>query len=79
MITSIDAIQEFIERALEGTDYVLTTLRVDEDNNLLVEISREGGVWIDDCAKLNRRLVDWLEAKGEPDYSIEVGSSSHES
>ncbi len=55
--------------------YELQTLEVDKDNNILVEIDRLGVVDVDDCAALNRFLVDNLGPELD-NYSLEVGSVS---
>ena len=72
MITK-ELIQNLVEQYLKDTDYQLQTLEIDQDNNILVEIDRLGVVDVDDCAALNRFLVEQL---GDEDYALEVGSVS---
>lgn len=72
MITK-EQIQNLVEQYLKDTDYQLQTLEIDKDNNILVEIDRLGVVDVDDCAALNRFLVEQL---GDEDYALEVGSVS---
>lgn len=72
MITK-EQIQNLVEQYLKDTDYQLQTLEIDKDNNILVEIDRLGLVDVDDCAALNRFLVEQL---GDEDYALEVGSVS---
>lgn len=72
MITK-EQIQNLVEQYLKDTDYQLQTLEIDQDNNILVEIDRLGVVDVDDCAALNRFLVEQL---GDEDYALEVGSVS---
>lgn len=70
------AIQNWIEAYLEGTDYELVTLTVSATNDILVEVDRLEGVDVDFCEKLNRHLVEQLDAETNEDYSLEVGSVS---
>lgn len=72
MITK-EQIQNLVEQYLKDTNYQLQTLEIDKDNNILVEIDRLGVVDVDDCAALNRFLVEQL---GDEDYALEVGSVS---
>ena len=76
MQTSKQDIQAVIEQFLCGTGYELITLEVRPDNTILVEVDRLEGTDVDFCGELNRKLVDFLEAQGEPDYALEVGSVS---
>ena len=72
MITK-EQVKAWTEAYLKDTDYVLQTLEIDKDDNILVEIDRLGVVDIDFCAELNRYLAAKL---GDENYSIEVGSVS---
>ena len=72
MITK-EQVKAWTEAYLKDTDYVLQTLEIDKDDNILVEIDRLGVVDVDDCAALNRFLVEQL---GDEDYALEVGSVS---
>jgi len=76
MKTSKQDIRKAIETFLEGTGYELITLEIDSDNTILVEVDRLEGTDVDFCGELNRKLVDYLEAQGELDYALEVGSVS---
>lgn len=58
------------------TDYELITLEMSPENDILVEVDRLEGVDVDFCEKLNRFLVEKLEANTNVDYSLEVGSVS---
>lgn len=69
-------IHSLLDAKLTGTGYELITLSVSAQNDILVEVDRLEGVDVDFCAELNRYLVEQLEAAGEDDYSIEVGSVS---
>lgn len=76
MKTSEQDIRARIEQFLQGTGYELITLEIDSENTILVEVDRLEGTDVDFCGELNRQLVDFLEAQGEPDYALEVGSVS---
>lgn len=76
MIASEYDIRRKIEELIAGTGYELITLVIRPDNTILVEVDRLEGTDVDFCAELNRQLVEYLEAAGEPDYALEVGSVS---
>jgi len=76
MITSEQDIHARIDTFLQGTGYELITLAIHPDNTILVEVDRLEGTDVDFCGELNRMLVEYLDAQGEPDYAIEVGSVS---
>ena len=69
-------IQSLVEEYLRGTDYELITLEISAANEILIEIDRLAGVDVEDCGKLNNWLVEQLDAAGEEDYALEVGSVS---
>lgn len=72
----LDQLKEWISDFLRETDYELITLEVSAENDILVEVDRLEGVDVDFCEKLNRFLVEKLEANANVDYSLEVGSVS---
>ena len=69
-------IQSLVEEYLRGTDYELITLEISAANEILIEIDRLAGVDVEDCGMLNSWLVEQLDAAGEEDYALEVGSVS---
>ena len=69
-------IQSLVEEYLRDTDYELITLEISAANEILIEIDRLAGVDVEDCGKLNSWLVEQLDAAGEEDYALEVGSVS---
>ena len=69
-------IQGLIEEKMLGTGYELITLAISAQNDILVEVDRMEGVDVEFCAELNRYLVEQLDAAGDLDYSLEVGSVS---
>lgn len=69
----LDSFLKSPDNGLSATDYEVQTLTIDKDNNILVEVDHLGVVDVDDCAGINRYLVEQL---GDEDYSLEVGSVS---
>ena len=76
-------LQALLEDKLQGTGYELITLKVNAQNEILIEVDKLDGVDVDFCAELNRYLVEHLEARNDEqksregdDYSLEVGSVS---
>lgn len=76
MQTSKQDLEKIIHDNLDGTGYELITLEISPENEILVEVDSLKGTDVDFCAELNRKLVEYLEGKNEPDYSLEVGSVS---
>ena len=69
-------IQNFVAEKLQGTGYELITLKVNAQNEILIEVDKMEGVDVDFCAELNHYLVEQLDAQGIEDYALEVGSVS---
>ena len=69
-------IQNLVEEKLQGTGYELITLKLNAQNEILVEVDKMDGVDVDFCAELNHFLVEQLDAQGIEDYALEVGSVS---
>jgi ribosome maturation factor RimP len=65
-----------VENKLEGTGYELITLKISAQNDILIEVDKMDGVDVEFCGALNHCLVEQLDASGEQDYSLEVGSVS---
>ena len=72
----LDDLKQWISDFLRETDYELITLEMSPENDILVEVDRLEGVDVDFCERLNRYLVEKLEANANADYSLEVGSVS---
>ncbi|MBR2936527.1 MAG: ribosome assembly cofactor RimP [Paludibacteraceae bacterium] len=70
------SIQTLLDEKLQGTGYELITLNVNAQNEILVEVDKMEGVDVEFCAELNHYLVEQLDAQGEDDYALEVGSVS---
>ncbi len=76
-------LQALVEDKLQGTGYELIMLKVNAQNEILIEVDKLDGVDVDFCAELNHYLVEQLEARNDEqksregdDYSLEVGSVS---
>lgn len=69
-------IQNLVEEKLQGTGYELITLKVNAQNEILVEVDKMDGVDVEFCAEINHYLVEQLDAQGTDDYALEVGSVS---
>lgn len=69
-----NALREFIEEKLEGSDCFLTDLTVSSDNNIVVEIDSMESVDIDKCVALTREIEERFPRDDE-DYELEVGSA----
>lgn len=59
---------------LEGKDYFLVDVIIDDQNVIKIEIDHQDGVWIDDCVELSHFVEDRL-SREEEDYELEVGSA----
>ena len=69
-------IQTLVQEKLQATGYELITLKVNAQNDILIEVDKMDGVDVEFCAELNHYLVEQLDAQGIEDYSLEVGSIS---
>lgn len=76
MKTSEQELRSKIEEMLQGTGYELITLAIRPGDDILVEVDKMEGTDVEFCAELNRKIVEYLESIGEPDYALEVGSVS---
>ncbi|MBP5658991.1 MAG: ribosome assembly cofactor RimP [Paludibacteraceae bacterium] len=76
MKTSEQILRSKIEEMLQGTGYELITLAIRPGDDILVEVDKMEGTDVEFCAELNRKIVEYLESVGEPDYALEVGSVS---
>ena len=70
------SLQSLVVEKLQGTGYELITLRVSAQNDILIEVDKIDGVDVEFCGALNHYLVEQLDALGDIDYSLEVGSVS---
>jgi ribosome maturation factor RimP len=69
-------IQTLVQERLQATGYELITLKVNAQNDILIEVDKLDGVDVEFCAEFNHYLVEQLDAQGIEDYSLEVGSVS---
>lgn len=70
------SLQSLVAEKLQGTGYELITLNVSAQNDILIEVDKIDGVDVEFCGALNHFLVEQLDALGDIDYSLEVGSVS---
>lgn len=63
-----------VEEWLEGKEYFLVDISVDNQNRIVVEIDHKEGVWIEDCCELSRFIESKFDRE-EEDYELEVGSA----
>lgn len=68
------ALTKTLEKGMEGTDLFLVDVRIDNDNNITVEIDSDTTVDIDECVRLTR-LVETEFNRDEEDYELEIGSA----
>lgn len=68
------ALKEFVENKLEGSDKFLVDLKVSNDNNIEVEIDSDNPLSIDECEALSR-LIESEFDRDKEDYTLEVGSA----
>lgn len=68
------ALTEFVESRLAGTDYFLVEVSVTPANEIAVEVDSPEGVDIDFCCDLSRQ-IEQAFSRDEEDYALEVGSA----
>lgn len=68
------ALEQFIEKELEGTSYFLVETSVTPNNEIKVEIDSLDSVDIDFCIALSRKIEAGFPREPE-DYELEVGSA----
>lgn len=69
-----NAVYDYVERCLEGTDLFPVDVTVGKDNNIVVEIAGPQGVSIDSCVELTHKIEQEFDRDKE-DYELEVGSA----
>lgn len=68
-------VEDVVLDAIRGTQLFMVDVTVSPDNRIVVEIdAATGGVDIDDCIALNRRIEEALDRDKE-DFELEVGSA----
>jgi ribosome maturation factor RimP len=73
----IEQVSALLEPLLEGTDIFLVNIKLKPTNNIKVFLDADGGMSIDKCAKINKRLYHAIEDEGlfpDGDFSLEVSS-----
>lgn len=76
--TAIKAIEELIEKIIEGdNDVFIVSIRIKPTNNFKVYLDADSGLSIEKCIRINRALYKAIEEKGwypNGDFSLEVSS-----
>ncbi len=67
-------ISEIVDEWIEGKDYFVVDINVNDDDKVIVEIDHAEGVWIEDCVELSKFIESRLN-RDEQDYELEVGSA----
>jgi ribosome maturation factor RimP len=73
----IEQVSGLLEPLLEGTDIFLVNIKLKPTNNIKVFLDADGGMSIDKCAKINRKLYNLIEEREMfpgGDFSLEVSS-----
>lgn len=71
---SKETVIQLVDEWLEGKDYFLVEVSVNNDGRIVVEIDHSEGVWIEDCVELSRYLQQRMGPEAD-DYELEVGSA----
>ena len=66
-------IEHHLEGILTGKDIFLVTVKVDNNNKIIVHIDTPEGISIDDCVRVSRELEEKLDRDRE-DFALEVSS-----
>ena len=69
-----EQIYQFVEAFISDTDNFIVDVKVNPENNIVVEIDSEKGIDIEYCAELSRFIESQLDREIE-DYDLEVGSA----
>lgn len=69
-----EQIYQFVEAFISDTDNFIVDVKVNPENNIVVEIDSEKGIDIEYCAELSRFIESQLDREVE-DYDLEVGSA----
>ncbi len=66
-------IEHHLGEILAGKDIFLVSVKVDNNNKIIVHIDTPEGISIDDCARVSRELEEKLDRDRE-DFALEVSS-----
>lgn len=69
-----DLLRQTVEEAIAGTDMFVVDIKVSGQNDITVELDSIGGMDIDTCAAITRKIEDTFDREVE-DYTLEVGSA----
>jgi len=68
-----DTVRELVERVIGGSTFFLVDLSVSPSNRISILVDSPGGITIDECAVINRKLELLLDRNKE-DYELVVSS-----
>jgi len=71
-------IKHHLEGILTGKDIFLVSVKVDNNNKIIVHIDTPEGICIDDCVRVSKELEEKLDREME-DFALEVSSPGLES
>ena len=69
-----DLLQKTVEDAIENTPLFLVDLKINPENEIIVELDSPQGVDIEQCAAVTR-AIEAVFDRDEEDYELEVGSA----
>lgn len=67
-------VKDLVGEWLNGKEYFLVDVNVDNQNKITVEIDHKDGVWIEDCCELSKFIEEHFDRDVE-DFELEVGSA----
>ena len=65
---------QLVEEFIADTENFIVDVKVNADNNIVVELDSEAGIDIEYCAELSRFIESKIDREAE-DYELEVGSA----
>jgi len=66
-------VRNLIEDRIAGTSCFLVDLKIDQSNNIVVELDNDKGISIDDCVSVSRAIEGNIDRE-ENDFSLKVTS-----
>jgi ribosome maturation factor RimP len=66
-------VRNLIEDRIAGTSCFLVDLKIDQSNNIIVELDNDKGISIDDCVSVSRAIEGNIDRE-ENDFSLKVTS-----
>jgi len=73
-----EELKDFIEKEAERAGYAVLELTAKSGRGFHIEVvlDKEGGITLDECGELNRRISSWIDEKGllGEEYTVDVCS-----